>query len=659
MIIAPPWAFYAEAIDGIGDTHLAKGRHVRVVPAPEAGLPATPLFVYRSVIGGDLLQSLGQQTSVTWIDSYGNVLAVPFEVKPENPVTGYLTGGRAIYARLAVKVPGHNRCLFEALVNGRAGFATAQQRSSEPFVLAGQRIDAVRVSGRGTVLGLSWIDRDKAIKRARMELWTVWSLPVDPAPRYRPTPNAQGEAKDRTARGAPQRIPLYGVMGQSDPGTAPPAGDAFSLARIVLLKPALDEWLTRVLTDLSQPTFELMDVQVIDGGNGELSAPIEPHLLLSSLDPDVGHWMGFGDVDESPADEGQLVLYFIRGLWRYAQERWHPLQRLMLASNWTGTVQQAVSQFPDLANHGLEPNQAGPFIDLTALAAVVSGFPPDPLPQVTFAEFQDLGWMPEPPPPDVRRHIRVRLGGLAPRALLAAVATDPVLRTLNSVIGQGRPDPGDSPPPEAMTAIPVSRPATASAQDEGVLDDRDAGEAGPTYKLSQGDWFGRWGSWAAGVCPAKLRVPPLAPVIELTYQPPAIPTPMPDGQLAGTVTLRIPILRPSEVPPGGNPLSALQLDRTEGSGPPTSQTVDLSDPGTTIETNAAATHDILVVSSPGPMLERSASTTLKVIGRWVDQAGLVSPDSAPAQRTIMDPRPPPIPRLRRRAELVCFGRGVS
>jgi hypothetical protein len=65
MIIAPPWAFYAEAIDGIGDTHLAKGRHVRVVPAPEAGLPATPLFVYRSVIGGDLLQSLGQQTSVT------------------------------------------------------------------------------------------------------------------------------------------------------------------------------------------------------------------------------------------------------------------------------------------------------------------------------------------------------------------------------------------------------------------------------------------------------------------------------------------------------------------------------------------------------------------------------------------------------------------
>ena len=49
MALAPPWAFSAEAIDGIGDTHLAKGIHIRALPSPSAGLPATPLFVYRAL----------------------------------------------------------------------------------------------------------------------------------------------------------------------------------------------------------------------------------------------------------------------------------------------------------------------------------------------------------------------------------------------------------------------------------------------------------------------------------------------------------------------------------------------------------------------------------------------------------------------------------
>ena len=61
MILAPPWAFSAEAIDGIGDTHLAPGGiHVRCLPAPSAGLPATPLFVYRALLNRDAVERAAQ-----------------------------------------------------------------------------------------------------------------------------------------------------------------------------------------------------------------------------------------------------------------------------------------------------------------------------------------------------------------------------------------------------------------------------------------------------------------------------------------------------------------------------------------------------------------------------------------------------------------------
>ena len=96
MILAPPWAFSAGAIHGIDDTHLVKGIHIRAVPSPSAGLPATPLFVYRAVLTPDAVASLGQRTDVTWIDSHGVVLTAPFEVQPDNPVTGHIPGGLAI-----------------------------------------------------------------------------------------------------------------------------------------------------------------------------------------------------------------------------------------------------------------------------------------------------------------------------------------------------------------------------------------------------------------------------------------------------------------------------------------------------------------------------------------------------------------------------------
>ena len=376
MALAPPWAFSAEAIDGIGDTHLARGIHIRALPSPSAGLPATPLFVYRALLNADAIGRASRHTEVIWIDSFGNLLTAPFEVVPNNPVTGHLTAGTAIWARLQARPLRPEGISFAAMVNGPGGLIPFLRRDMDPWIVAGQRIDAVQVSGRGTVIGLRWMERDEAVKFGDFKLLTIWSLPVDPAPRYRPTPDARSEAKDRVARGAPTRLPQYAVMGQTDPANSPPAGDAFSLARLGLLEPELDRWLNRLLDDLSQPTFDLQDIQPVEDAQGTIALSIEPHLIGASIDPDAGHWLGFGDVDALDAPAGSLVLYQIRGLWRDAPERWDPLQRPALARHWVATVDEAVERFEDLRERDLVPDQKGPFLDLTALAVAVIGAPP-------------------------------------------------------------------------------------------------------------------------------------------------------------------------------------------------------------------------------------------------------------------------------------------
>ena len=643
MIPAPPWAFAAEAIDGTGDTHLAKGVHVRALPSPAAGIPATPLLVYRAALNGDQVGRLAQHTEVVWIDSFGNVLTTPFNVEPSNPVTGHLIGGQAIWAQLTARAVPPDRITFAALAGGPSGLHAFMQRDDNPFIVAGQRIDAVRVSGRGAVIGLRWIARDEAVKGLEPKLRMIWSLPVEPAPRYRPTPDARSEAKQRVERGTPQRIPQYGLLGHLPPGSAPPAPPGFSLDRVALIEADFGRWLDRLLNDLSLPPQELLDVQPADDG-GEVALAMEPHLLAASVDPDCGHWLGFGDVDPPEEPVGTLLLYFVRGLWRDVPANWEEWQRVRLAPHWRVDRDAAMLGFDDLRALDLEPLEKGPFLDLTALAVAVVGFAPLPPASPIITGFEDRGWLPEPPPPDVRRHTRIHLAALAPRALLAAAADDGVLRSLNPVIGEGRPKPGEVPRPETMLGIIATQPPDAAQPDQGRIDDRDAVEAGAKYTIAQGDWFGRWGEWSSGTSAAKARTPPLPPSVELAYQPPlAAAAPVPDGPLAGVVTIRVAIPRIDDLPPGGHRLDRLELSRSIGGGAPVVTTLALSAAGPFTETHPAPLHDVIVVTETGPALQRAASTTISVTGRWIDVGGLASAESAPAQREIIDPRPPPLP----------------
>ncbi len=563
-------------------------------------------------------------------------------MQPNNPVTGHLTGGLVIWARLTAR----GNFVFQGLANGPGGLNAFTQRNENPLVVAGQRIDAVFVAGEGVVLALHWLTRDDAVKPAQFELRAIWSLPVDLAPRYRPTPNARSEAKDRVARGAPTRLPQYCAMGRTPPASSPPAGEPFSLKRLQLMETEVGRWLDRVLNDLSQPTFDLVDVQPLEDVDGEIALPIEPHLLAISLDPDAGHWLGFGDVDKLEAPAGTVALYLIRGLWRDAPEHWDPFQRAVLSSQLGGEPGPGHPgvRGPGKARLGPGPEGSVPGPDGAGgrggRHAATPTCPAGP------AGLRGPRLAPEPPPPDVRRHVRIRLAGLTPQALLAAAAHNGVLRTLNAVIGEGRPKPGVVPPPETMLGIPVTRPPDATLPGETRIDDRDAVEAGAHYLIAQGDWFGRWGEWTTLASPPKARIAPIAPAVEFSYQPPPLAPggPVPNGPLAGMAIIRVAIPGIEDLPPGGHRLDRLELSRVVGGGAPVVTTISLATAAPLIEPHPAPEHDVLLLTEPGPALGRAESTTLDVTGRWIDVGGLRSRRSgAPARRAIVDPRPPPLP----------------
>ncbi len=69
-----------------GDAHLPDGVHLRLLLNPELGLPARPFEIYRQLRARPT-KGLRQ---IRWVAADGSQLQTPFNVTPDNPVTGYL-----------------------------------------------------------------------------------------------------------------------------------------------------------------------------------------------------------------------------------------------------------------------------------------------------------------------------------------------------------------------------------------------------------------------------------------------------------------------------------------------------------------------------------------------------------------------------------------
>ncbi len=626
---APTWALTAAAMDGTDDPHLAAGAHLRVMPARVLGLPVAPLLVEKQV--RDLPEEMSDD--VLWTDARGDLISPAFDLSAAGPATAWLPpepGNPVIYAEVLVK--GDDKGVrVDAIVSGTYGDAAVASADVPRYQVCATGMERLLVSGVGEVLGVRVLRLDDLKVGPPREPWRLLALPVEDAARYRGIQNAEGEAKDRVYRGAPQRFGLHDEPAAPDPASCSPLDPADEFDRALTVYDArVAKLLDSVLNDTSAlPPDVMMPAEPMVGVassahtvNATMSAPALAGVLQSGLDPSMGRWLGLVEHDDSPGDPDYLTVYTVRGAWvEYPQAGWS----LFLGSLLGGPDDPNAFPLPlpDLAAHSRE----GGFLDLWTVAAVVPGRLAAALTPPSCGVGVDLGWQQEATPPSQTRHVALPLAGLGPAAQVALARETPALVGLNTrlpdVLGAG--------PDRAIAIVPAvlaaagSGPATATGQ--GEVHDRMAPAAASTYRVAQSDWFGRWSQWAPGSVGPGVRPKLPTPLLEASYADPAVA----GGD--GNVVVRCVQPRPGDLAAGGVPVDRLELEFEVQAGVWTPSSVPAE---AALADGRAPT---LVGTAQVPGLGLAERRRIQVRGRWVDTASATSDYGVTATYAV-DPRAP-------------------
>ncbi len=676
-IVPPSWAFGGLGIGSAEDPHLAKGVHLRVMIAPELGLPVCPMVVYR--LGGDeASHSLAylSSTDVAWVDSHGQVLTLPFEVKPGNPVTGTLLrkpGEQAIAVAVAggshkpvierVVLPKDTTLHMQVFISSPAGPRTIGQRSEAPHYFAAPQIDGVVLSGSGIVHGAVWIKA--SVERVKLrEPAFLMDLPVAQADRYQGLPDAKDRAKDRVVRGAPQRFGLHDDPSVAGPTSAAPAGPNDEWQRVEALAHDLLPYLKTVVADMSAQPQALRLTQalsegVVTGADASAAVACLQAVLAGSADPGVARWLGLMETDVHPtALAGPFTLYFIRAFIPVNPAFLSPTQLLSLVASGGWLTDDL--HVPGLAKPVPQVSADGmPVFDWMVPVLVFPNHPPSrpaaPHVGAPLAPEQQVGpsgtmplatgdalgtWVADAVPPDARRELTLPLAALEAAPTLAFARKDPsglvALNTKHPVSGR------------ALGLVPAI-PENASTTGTGHLTDNTAPPDKVTYFVAQADWFGRWSAWAVRSVPSKPRTRPPAPVFTLVYVP-AAAEPVDDAPRFGRLVARIIVPRPEDLAAGARPLVGARVYGTVG-GVSVSASRNLP--------AGPVSHLEIEIAGPPGLLPRAGNAVAEIDAEWTDGVNFGDPGQRQRQ-TLVDPRPPPAieldPSLRYSARPDAVGR---
>jgi hypothetical protein len=703
MGLSPAWAFSGQAIDAVGDAHLAPGMHYRVLTSPLLGLPVVPLVIGKVRLG--TMAKGFTRRDVTWVDSRGTILTTPFIVTPDNPVTGHLPAGevccwaalegraistgpgplpfplpgrlpvavdrpasppvpdqgdavrpgvvrpglvRPVVVQPAVvppqlgpgvidvrEIPGRfrqARFWVEGVVGTAYGDAPVAVRSSAPYHVYASHLERIVVHGSGTVTGLSWLPAG-AVQKA--ENFRTAPLPTISGARYSGPADGRDQGFDRVKRGAPQRFGMHESPLAAAPTACAPVGAADEVDRIEKLTIHAATTLDRLINDTSAPQRLLKAIETVLDVNGAALGTTERFvlmdLLLGVVDPGVARWLGFLDVDEDVADKEVVVAYVVDALfapdWDSMREERLDLTvpQDSIVEDGVGALLEMAKRAPELEKFadGVRQMGRGPFAVQRVVLAATANVPLDPPSAPALATPVSGDWLPALPP-TAAREITVGMEGLVPGAGLASALAQPngakpVERNPEDSIGRR----------VLLTPRPDAAAITATS---GVLADRQVDEQDGSWQIAELDWFGRWSSWAARTFGPATRPRPPRPVLTLTTQPPAVPTPPPTGPLAGVVRIEVSVPPVSGLPSGGRLLQHLAL------------TVTTSGAGsvTTIHPVAmpSAPPEVMVIEVPGPALLPTASGPVTVTAVWTDSGNVDSDPSEPKSKTMYDPRPP-------------------
>ncbi|HMG52209.1 MAG TPA: hypothetical protein VK601_01980, partial [Kofleriaceae bacterium] len=581
---APRWLLDGQALDGAGDFHLAPGVHFRLLMSPLLGLPAAPFEVFRIALGtGAGKASL--RTDIRWIDSHGRVLTAPFDVTPDNPVTGVLpppqlgvciwftldakpTGligprppvvsppivsrpivsrpvisprpvaARPIATRPVAALSGSLR--VDAAVQSTRGPGVVATALHAPYTLSATRIERVILRGSGTVHGIKWLDGKQLT--AGNEPWREMGFPLEGLARYPGIPGAADLARKRVERGAPTHFGLPDAPDASGPDATDPVTHADEWARVSAVIGPLEEWLKTALDDPGPGAWSHthpFDVEdELGRPAGRIDVPGLASLLQSAFDPGIGRWLGLVDVDDKPlsTNPGDVVVYLIRGLWAV------PTPDGARATNPRMFDPRLVEALPKEAMFDLASARASrrlPERVLERLAGFRAGGgttnpPPGKFIEIYTALAATIATPPARPAPPVvgdlsygRWSERFTPPDAAreitlPLAELGPGASLAIARREGAAAAVGL-----NPVSSAKRALPIlpAVPPGATTIATGTYTDRAAPPPAQTYRVSQADWFGRWSAWREVPAQAGVRPAPPVPVVTASYAPPSFEPP--------------------------------------------------------------------------------------------------------------------------------------
>lgn len=679
MNLTPSWAFSGQAVMSADDAHLAPGLHYRVLTNPLLGLPVVPLAIGKVSLGK--MAKGHTREDVTWVDSQGRILAAPFHITPDNPVTGYLPPGwtccwAVVHAtadpvRPHPQLPGQppafppfgTRGRFgtfpgisglprpelppgfgtrpprtaafqvEGVVATAYGDAPVAIRSRAPYHVYASHLERIVVRGSGTVNALSWLPAEAVTVFERFRLAP---LPTSSGARYAGPADGADEGMARVKRGAPQRLGMHESPLATSPTACTPVPPDEELARVDALARQPADTLDRLINDMSAAPHLLTAAENLVDANGTTLGssqwPIIMDLLQGVVDPGIARWLGFLDLDQEPP-QGELVVvaYVVDALfapdWRALEGQ--RLDRTLSAGtvhdDGVRALRAIAERAPGLMDYADEVKRmrGGPFLTARVVLAATTTAPLDPPGTPTLGTSVPGDWLPAPPPA-ATRELMVGIENLVPAAGLASAMAQPVggrlvERNPKDSIGRRL----------LLTAQPSAAAVTATS---GELADRLVDEQPGTWQVAQLDWFGRWSSWAARNFASADRPRPPRPVITLTTRPPTVPTPAPAGPLAGSVRVEVSVPPVAGLPAGGRLLAHLQLTvRTDG-GPLVTTVHPVPNP--------SAPPEVLVLQVPGPALLPTRAGPVTVTAVWTDSAGVDSDPSEPRNATLHDPRPP-------------------
>jgi hypothetical protein len=715
------------------DSHAQKGSHVRVANHPILGLPRMPFVLERAFVQERAIGRLHLREDAVFLLN-GSVVTPPFSLSGGDELVVRLPSGPANYPIWAELIadPGSGttdpifnrptpeiprpvgrppipirdvtrRLVLPSVLTDRlrrpdltvpaASTASAMtvdaylpsaiaisaylgQRNTVPFAFSGPGLRELRARGRGTVVGIRWLNGMDA-QKLHFSVVDVLNLPHHGGARYLSLTNWESLCDQRRNAQSPRRRPLQDTNGAPAPAAAPgfsPADEGDRVATFFKsIKEPLDELINLPTAQIEQMTTRDMtdasgDSISVDG-NASLRLPTLSLVMQSFSDPGMASFMGYKTLDTEPQDNDPDGLVFYRLTGVFARPTAYPkvpkqgeltareiavlTLRNVIEQMPTVTLDELMTDYDKLVKGFLEEHGVtytpGALNDRSYLPTCALGIAdgrapllPVRTPLLDAPHHRD--WLPAPIDAAIR-DTETGINNLVAGATMAAGRRQPpatgTWTSLNAQVSPDRPwqaliAPG-RPEPDRFADDPTADPPQSFIADHGT------GPGEFTHHVAQQDRFGRYSNWGARDGAAGPRPKPPRPVVLATYAQPAIDS----GSHSGQITATVPLPDEDSLAPGSFPLLRAELiAMIDGQAvpfhtlnSPVSGAINLPQPPGT--PSDALQNRGLRENFAGPALANGASRTMRITAVWVDSAGQRSETSEPAILTLTDPYPPP------------------